>query len=752
MIRVLATVFLSLWAAGAAAQTLQVRSGEHGDFTRLVIDIERGTRWNIEKGPDPYNQVIKFPGKQYTYDTSEVFSRINKDRLTEVGMIAGTGDLGLRYTCECSATAFLLNGTMLVLDIAKSDPDSVATPPSTNPPGLQRAALGASLSLEKTPAPPMKSFGALPLDKLANSTGQAVSDPATEDSGHTDPGHAVIAELERDIAEQLARAATTGLLDVSENPITSGAEPKPDVSLEHSLSHDTSSEDQHGEQAVHQDIPRSMLADGRILLSGDNCVEEADLTLADWADETPFERQLSDLRLGLIGEFDRLNPQVATKLAKFYLHYGMGPEAKVLLQMLDSPPDGTLEGLAALMDGEPDPAGTFSSQTHCESSAAMWSLLDLNGATTDREINKRAILSGFEALPDNLKGYLADRLVNELLVLGEKATAQDLLKRLTRSLPEPSPEIELARAKMDIDEGHLSAASARLTQVAHSTSNAASAHAVETLMEIAAENGIPAEEGISELASAYSVEFRGSEEGPGLWRAHLRALIGNGDFDEVFRELNSETSGDPQIDSESRTEAANALIRSAGDVSFMRNTLAASPEHPLGLERSTLLAAANRMLSVGLPDAASLLLADIAPDRGDREARVLNARVLLAQVRPEDAEIMLIGLQGPDILELRAEARSMMGDYDYAESAPDENGSPDASTETAWISSDWTTDAQTADGPASDAARSAPSDRAVPDAALTASLGGSKALVGDSETTRETMRALLEATQISPDS
>ncbi|MGY9045958.1 MAG: hypothetical protein ACKVKF_02525 [Rhodobacterales bacterium] len=642
--------------------------------------------------------------------------------------------------------AFVLNGTMLVVDIAKLDPNR----PIRNLPTQRNTAqsmLGRDQLLIEPVAPAIKTFGALPLDKLAEGAVRKSEVPQITGDRPAEPNEAAILELERGITEQLARAVTSGLLEISASTKQPGMETR------------TGNSEGQGDQLsvpadqqTRQETPvQSLLEDGRILLSGDRCIADADLTLADWAEDADFDAQLSDLRRGLVDELDRIDEAAALRLAEFYLHFGMGPEAKAHLLLADTPKAKTLEGLANLLEDQPDPAGTFSGQTHCDGAAALWSLLDLQGAKSDHEINTRAILRGFDELPDNLKGYLANRLVSQLLVSGENAAAQDLMKRINRAQPEPSPAIELAKARLDIGEGNLGAASSRLAEVARNSSGESSAQAVEALMELNAESGKKADKDISELASAYSVEMRGTEDGPTLWRANVRGMIGKGNFEEAFGELNSQSSGDPQIDAETRTEAANAMIRNSEDLTFMRIALSPAPEHPLGLARPTLLAAAERMLALGLPDAASQFLAKVAPDRSDREARVLSARILLAQTRPDDAEIALIGLQGQDILELRAEARAMMGDSDFAQQAYDEFAQPGAPVDPAWVASDWTTAADPAQGPLSDAARVLRSDPILPDAARAASIGGSKALVGDSEAARETLRALLESTQITPD-
>ncbi len=743
-------IFLSLICSGAAvAQTLQVRSGEHDGFTRLVIDIARGTRWAMAAGPDPYDHEIQFPGSRFSFDTSDVFDRLNAGRLSAIGIAGETGNLGLDLSCDCAVDAFVMDGNMLVVDISDVRADAPAKD-STRPRSGPDLTPQGRLLLPDTFVPTPQTYGALPLDKLNTWSGKGpnhISDVVGAESRD-----AALAQIERNVTQQLASAVTRGLLDVSADPAGPGADLQDGPTEANNLRPANAKDRQVNSAGPPKDRLHAMLEDGRILLSGDRCTDDQDLALADWASGAPFDTQLRELRQNLIGEFDRVNGKDAERLARFYLHYGFGPEAAAILDMTDFSTQKSLRALALLLDGKPDPEGTFVGQTHCEGSAALWSMLDLRAADSRGSVNTKAILRGFDALPDPLKAYLANNLVDELLALGEKAAAQSLMKRVTRSQDQPNAEIELAKAKLDIDDGLVKQASTRLTDVARNASVAESAYAVESLMEINAEHGEPVAADISELASAYSVEFRGTEAGPGLWRAHVRALVGNGDFEAVFQELNTQSSGDDALDKDVRAEVAKALITNADDLTFMRLALATSPEKPLGGDREILLSAAERMLTVGLPDAAAALLDQAGADRDDREARLLHARILLAQDRPEDAEIAMIGLQGSGVQKLRTDARVMMGDYDYAQTAFAEAGSTEKVAESAWISGNWSTVAETTDGPLSEAARLVQAEATPPDAVGNPSLGASQTLVGDSEAARETLRALLEATRIAPDS
>ncbi|WP_372834870.1 hypothetical protein [Puniceibacterium confluentis] len=743
MIRLLITCLVILWGGTAAAQVLQVRSGEHAGFTRLVIDIPPGTDWALSPGQPPYDREIEFPGRSFSFDTGDVFQRLNANRLLEVGTPTATSNLGLKLACDCKVDAFVLDSKMLVVDISDAEPDNSLAPLARSTPKA-RPRMFADLQDGPPPvgavAPAVETFGTLPLDKLASRHGSGPNSAPTEIDRQTGAQQIALAEIERTATQQLARAVTRGLLDISADPPGPAAVPD-----------DPPHPPGHDPVVSHPtvDEPNLSLEAGRILLSGVHCMAAEDLALADWAGEGPFVVQLGELRQDLVGEFDLIDPQKAMRLAKFYLHFGLGNEAQTLLRLSDPGGSETLDGLGNLLIGLPKPVPVFEGQTHCDGPAALWSVLNLTGTQPGPTINTNAVLRAFEDLPEPLKPYLAHRLVDRLLAQGERPAAQDLLKRIARLQPAPNAEVALARARMDMQEGLLESASQRLTEVARTETGYPSAQAVEALVSINTVRGKPTPTDISELASAYSVEYRGSDDRPGLWRAHIRALIGRGAFTQAFKELDSDSSGQPETDRSVRVEAANALIEHAEDNTFLRIALASDSEHPLGNDRDTVLAATERMLLLGLPDAAAKVLKNLREDQEDRPARLLDARVLLAQDRPEDAEISLIGLQGLDVLELRAEARARMGDYSFAQMAFDEVGRKADSAYSAWIAGDWDTVAQTADGPFSDAARLSQSD-ALPVSA-DARLEGSEALVSDSQETRETLNELLQATRLLPD-
>ena len=84
MIRIV-LLCISLWlcAGASSAQEIRVRSGEHGSFTRLALDIPDGLGWQTEYVA-PRRVELRFDGGGYRFDSSAVFERINTERVSDL--------------------------------------------------------------------------------------------------------------------------------------------------------------------------------------------------------------------------------------------------------------------------------------------------------------------------------------------------------------------------------------------------------------------------------------------------------------------------------------------------------------------------------------------------------------------------------------------------------------------------------------------------------------------------------------------
>lgn len=112
---------VGLWSAAASpvvAETVKIRSGEHGAFTRIVA--EDGARgWSLGRAGAGYELRL---AETTRYDLSRAFRLIGRDRIAtlEPGPVPGSLLIGL--ACNCHATAFVTPSGALVIDVADGPP------------------------------------------------------------------------------------------------------------------------------------------------------------------------------------------------------------------------------------------------------------------------------------------------------------------------------------------------------------------------------------------------------------------------------------------------------------------------------------------------------------------------------------------------------------------------------------------------------------------------------------------------------
>ncbi|MEP1930009.1 MAG: hypothetical protein ABJJ37_01865, partial [Roseibium sp.] len=212
------TVVAGLWCAPLLAQTITVRSGEHGTFTRLALDIPAGVKWELNPSSDGFTLSLKMDGA--FLDTTRVFSRISKSRIRELR--ARGPELDVLLACDCKVAEFLEQGKMLVIDI--SDPPVVGNP------GLETSAkpepVAQAIDAPFQISDPGFGYGELLWRSHANAQpgdGARIA-VALEVETPTDlvqldrpisgePNSIDIRQAESELLEGIGKAATRGLLD-----------------------------------------------------------------------------------------------------------------------------------------------------------------------------------------------------------------------------------------------------------------------------------------------------------------------------------------------------------------------------------------------------------------------------------------------------------------------------------------------------------------------------------------------------------
>jgi hypothetical protein len=123
---ILAVFYLAL---PAMAQSIQVRSGEHADFSRLTLNLPERIGWSVV--PSERGAHVLLGSNALTIDPGVIFDRIPRDRLTDAQWNAERRRLELTFGCDCAVRGFWFGKSMLVLDISARDPDRADEPDLT---------------------------------------------------------------------------------------------------------------------------------------------------------------------------------------------------------------------------------------------------------------------------------------------------------------------------------------------------------------------------------------------------------------------------------------------------------------------------------------------------------------------------------------------------------------------------------------------------------------------------------------------
>ena len=134
------TSILITVATSATAETLVVRSGEHDSHTRLVVKVPPGTEWVLARRKNGARLTVSID--DVLFQTEGVFGRLTSNRLSALSQSEPGAALDLEFGCDCVATAFLFQQSMIVVDISQGTllpplTANIPLPPSLPPSGVE---------------------------------------------------------------------------------------------------------------------------------------------------------------------------------------------------------------------------------------------------------------------------------------------------------------------------------------------------------------------------------------------------------------------------------------------------------------------------------------------------------------------------------------------------------------------------------------------------------------------------------------
>ncbi|MCR9149184.1 MAG: hypothetical protein NXH83_03350 [Rhodobacteraceae bacterium] len=517
-----------------------------------------------------------------------------------------------------------------------------------------------------------------------------------------------VAEAETELLRQLSRAASQGLVraDVPElRPTAPETEMATGTTAEEEAPAATAEDRLADHLNIHSNtsIDRELAGvrgNGPVTAEGRECLPDSALAVSDWADERPMLLQLSELRTGLLGEFDRPSPEAVEALVKLYLHFGFGAEARTSIEAFGD--NGRLDDvyldIAAILDfGHGDPGGRLATMIDCDTSATLWGLLAREDVGPADTVNEEAALRAFSALPLHLRRTLGELLAERFLQIGEPGRARAVRDAILRAPGEHGIAISMIDARLELTRGDGRAAEPLLEEVARANGPQAT-EAVILYIDSRLRDGLPVDRGMVTNAGALAFESKGAPEAPALERAHVLGLASNGDFAEAFAALARwRKDGLHPLQATVKDELFAMLAAPEASGLFLTHYFANRDLiRPEEASADLRLALSERLLSFGLTDEARRMRGNDASRT--ETGRLFLARAALADYDGAEALRQIDGFDGTEARRLRADALRLLGLHHEAVEAYLASGAPAQAGQEAWRAGDWEEVAELDDG------------------------------------------------------
>ncbi|MGC3939862.1 hypothetical protein ACOTTU_18800 [Roseobacter sp. EG26] len=675
-------------ATVAVAEPIVVRSGDHEGFTRLVMQLPQSVDWQLEGAAG--QQSILFSGHSDGFDTSQAFDVISRDFLTEIR--TSPSRLDLELSCLCELNTFIDQGDFLVIDILDGPalPEELPSATARRVQAVPRTAFNFGDLLWSAPESSLETQNSSEIDTTAP---QLSSSPSTNDENKRQ--QALIEETRSQLLAGVSNAASRGILQ----PATPNLGDLVKNSDEQEVIFDSSEQITEAAKPTpgnmrvtnSRDVPESD-SDIDLMTSGATCGDPKKLAISDWGNDEAFYLQIAAQRTALYNELDKLNTDQALQLARLYLYFGFGVEAKQVLRLAEDLEANYPEllDLADIMEFGHARNPRFAHRyLDCDSDLALWALMAAKDVPVDQILNEKAALRALSKLPFHLRAFLAPIVSKRLTRYGDLEAASIALRSVQLGSATPTKQSELAKAKIETELGNNATANELLEGVIRSNTQETPEALIE-LVNSSVEEDSPISADVALLIESFNFELRDSDIGAELLRAHTIASAKSGQFEKAFLAMQSpEIVADKQLIAELQSHVFHELARSSDDIIFLENLFSRFPPQPQELDPKTIVATASRLHDLGFFREAERVLANGISDNHNPETSLLLAQIQLALGHPNDALVSLGDITGQDANRIRAEAYLSLGDGRTAATLFLSANDLESTSRSTWLSDDW---------------------------------------------------------------
>ena len=699
-----------LFPSLVSAETMQLRTGEHEDFTRVVLAFDTLPAWQAGRTPDGY-AILLDGDEPLSADTSRAFALIGRDRIRDIDVNFENRRVDIALGCECHAEIFQLNNVRLVIDIKDGaigpgarhelpvDVQAQPRPPKSPSMPLVPELLAPQLEPRRSiaggrgdtpvlpildppelPAPhsDLEQRAAAAIDELSPRT-DALRSFTNFDSfiPNVDRLPTVSSPAVEAITQQLGRAASQGLVQVETR-----ADALPPATETEAIPGPRNFRVFTGYDRDTQRIDQSASSTSQ----GQGCIPDRYVDLLSWGDPARGAR-LGEFRQSIVKETGAIDHDAMRELAQYYIVLGFGAEARFALEQLPlSEERNILIALSEIVDKGSSDADFFAGQIACPGKIALWAAIARPFKRGELPISADGILKTFSALPPHLREHLGPILSQRLRSAGETALARAALSAVTR-IGSGSVGQELTAARLELLGTRASEARAELERISQGTNVAAAEALIELLQDAARRRVPPKPEWVNDADTLIRVT-EGTDVADQLSVAALRGHIPLGRFDDLRRALFQGRPGlTPSIRTDISAEALGVAVLDADDATFLRTELGLSDfASPEVLDASRRYDMVRRFLGLGLPELAAKYL-PVEMETAD-EIR-LAAETFSALDRRAFALTLVGNTDDRELEDVRAELLAQVRNFEAAAKALENLGEARAAEIQALRSGDW---------------------------------------------------------------
>lgn len=555
----------------ALAQTVVIDSGEHSTFTRLTLPLSGG-EWSLTRSGTGYDLALEGVDG---FDLSRAFEKISRDRIAAIEA-TDPNHLRIELSCDCMATAFVWRGNFLVIDVSQNTaPAPPALPPVARAPDALPVWFPTDIALPLPFAP-----SASPDPTSAVATGASEAPPSGSGihvQAQAEPEEQstislVPPDFETVIAQDLARAATQGLLTLAEpvNP-ERGAEPEPgaEPDVVPPATEDAATSSRPGIK-IETSIDRAVPPDIEIIDPLEErhiCLDQGIFEFPELDEGQTVSTSLSEIRSALYPDPQQIDLAAALELVRALISFGFGAEARQAINLAELPDDEAtvLRAMAHIVDGEV-PEARLADEAGCSKEAFLWAYIADLVETPEPLV---PLIEAFRALPNSLREPLGYRLAARLAVDGAQNEA-DAVYQLARAagLGE-APSASITAAQLDQRAGQPAAARREL----EGAIAAGTRPTPELLLDLFAASdseGKAVTDAQIVLIEEAIFALRGAEQALPLEAALIRARIGRAELMAAQKDLSEKkASFDEAIYQDLADHLATAALTASDDL-FLR--------------------------------------------------------------------------------------------------------------------------------------------------------------------------------------